>query len=412
MRRPWIIAASLAVVAAAVIVMMLIDASDEARRGRMVSDDVSHGMNTLTPEQVSDLQRIATLGYVSGSEPVPDATGVVNYTPDLAFRGLTLYSCSEGSAAILIDMDGRIIHSWHCPGFTSWARVHLYENGDLLVITEDYPHLMKIDRDSAILWEWNRAAHHDLDVLDDGTIAVLASEEATRPYILDGEPFLTDSVVLLRPDGTPTVRIPLLDAFERSERYSTWLLEHIDTDSSDPIHANSVEILFRNGRRFALVSMRNMDTIAVFDLAACEVVWAVTGPWHRQHEARLVPGAVLLFDNLGLDDRSRVLEYDTEADEIVWSYTEPGFFTESEGAQQRLPNGNTLITESENGRLIEVTRAGEIVWEYINPASGDLDGSEVILGISRAERLPPDFPIGWATGGRHEEATFERQADR
>ena len=36
-------------------------------------------------------------------------------------------------------------------------------------------------------------------------------------------------------------------------------------------------------------------------------------------------------------------------------------------AAQRLPNGNTLITESHCGRLFEVTRDGEIVWEFINP---------------------------------------------
>src|SRR6059036_3002382 len=37
---------------------------------------------------------------------------------------------------------------------------------------------------------------------------------------------------------------------------------------------------------------------------------------------------------------------------------------------QRLPNGNTLITESSFGRLFEVTREGEIVWEYVSPFFG------------------------------------------
>lgn len=36
------------------------------------------------------------------------------------------------------------------------------------------------------------------------------------------------------------------------------------------------------------------------------------------------------------------------------------------GGAQRLENGNTLITESDNGRAFEVTRAGEIVWDYYN----------------------------------------------
>jgi hypothetical protein len=40
------------------------------------------------------------------------------------------------------------------------------------------------------------------------------------------------------------------------------------------------------------------------------------------------------------------------------------------GNAQRLPNGNTLITESAFGRFFEVTREGEIVWEYVNPFFG------------------------------------------
>jgi len=40
------------------------------------------------------------------------------------------------------------------------------------------------------------------------------------------------------------------------------------------------------------------------------------------------------------------------------------------GYAQRLPNGNTLITESSFGRFFEVTKQGEIVWEYVNPFFG------------------------------------------
>jgi hypothetical protein len=139
------------------------------------------GRSGLTPDQEADLQRIATLGYISGSEPVPEDTGVLRYDRTAAFSGPTLYACSEGSAALLIDIEGNIIHSRQYPGFRSWGRAHVYENGDLLVITEEYPHLMKINRDSELIWEWNKAAHHDLEVLPDGSIAVLVAEEVTRP---------------------------------------------------------------------------------------------------------------------------------------------------------------------------------------------------------------------------------------
>ena len=37
------------------------------------------------------------------------------------------------------------------------------------------------------------------------------------------------------------------------------------------------------------------------------------------------------------------------------------------GTTERLSNGNTMITETNNGRAFEVTPAGEIVWEFFNP---------------------------------------------
>jgi hypothetical protein len=349
-----------------------------------------------------ELEKIATLGYVAGSEPVPERSGVLVHER-AALEGFTLYTWSEGPAAVLVDMAGDVVHSWSRPGFKSWARAHLYGNGDLLVITIGYPHLMKLNSSSELIWEWNKAAHHDFDVRPDGSMAVLVQETASRTDFRDGESFLADSVILLDPEGRPTRRVSVLEAFERSRRYSSWLDEHPLPGDRDPLHTNSVEIFHRNGRMFALLSIRNIDTVAVLDMEAGQIVWATTGPWHKQHEAQFVEGGILLFDNLGMGDQSRVLELDEEARQISWSFTEPGFYTKRAGAQQRLANGNTLMTESDNGRLLEVTRAGTVVWEFINPVSTEVDGREVILGIARAERIPPDFPIDWATGGGHQE---------
>lgn len=349
-----------------------------------------------------ELERIATLGYVAGSEPVPERSGVL-VREHAALEGFTLYTWSEGPAAVLIDMDGDVVHAWSRPGFKSWARAHLYENGDILVITIGYPHLMKLDRNSELIWEWNKAAHHDFDVRPDGSMAVLVQETASRADFRDGESFLADSVILLDPEGRPMRRVSVLEAFERSGRYSNWLDEHPLPGDRDPLHTNSVEMFHRGGRPCALLSIRNIDTVAVLDMVAGEIVWATTGPWHKQHEAQFVDGGILLFDNLGMGDQSRVIELDEEAREIVWSFTEPGFYTKRAGAQQRLPNGNTLMTESDNGRLLEVTRDGRVVWEFVNPVSVEVEGSEVILGIARAERMRRDFPVDWATGGSHEE---------
>ena len=43
------------------------------------------------------------------------------------------------------------------------------------------------------------------------------------------------------------------------------------------------------------------------------------------------------------------------------------FYSPFISSAQRLPNGNTLITEGSDGRIFEVTREHQTVWEYISP---------------------------------------------
>jgi outer membrane protein assembly factor BamB len=59
---------------------------------------------------------------------------------------------------------------------------------------------------------------------------------------------------------------------------------------------------------------------------------------------------------------NRVAEYNLKTGKLLWHYN-----CNNPNSAQRLPNGNTLITlmnEPPNGRIIELTSDGEIVWEY------------------------------------------------
>ena len=92
---------------------------------------------------------------------------------------------------------------------------------------------------------------------------------------------------------------------------------------------------------------------------------------------------------------SQILEIDPKINEIVWRY-QPAvpeqFFSGHMGAAQRLAMGNVLICESTSGRLFEVTRKGEIAWEWITPfVSGTADGRQ-FTWIYRAYRYPVDYP--------------------
>lgn len=74
-------------------------------------------------------------------------------------------------------------------------------------------------------------------------------------------------------------------------------------------------------------------------------------------------------DKILVCEYNRVVEYDLKADKDkakeVWKFDINGATS-----CQRLPNGNTLITQvnyNPNGRVIEVDTTGEVLWEYLAP---------------------------------------------
>jgi hypothetical protein len=345
--------------------------------------------------------------------------------PGKTFDGFTLITCGDmpgpGTEAFLIDMSGKRVHTWsiafskvwsrppHLPVWppvdddnVHWFDCHPYPNGDLLVVFHGRQHpangygLAKLDKDSNVIWKYAGPTHHDVDVGEDGTIYAIQHEMASEmPPGLEfiPAPCLVDSLVMLSPEGKELRKpIPILEAF-RNSPYATllWSLQPAEkahalpgglTVSSseeffrrrDSLHTNSVKVLSRQRAPIfpafqagqLLISMRNLDTIAVIDPHTDAVVWAARGPWRCQHDASFLDnGHLLIFDNDGIPGRSRVLEYDPQIQAFPWSYAgEKGtpFYTIERGMSQRLPNGNTLIVNSAGREIREVTAEKEVVW--------------------------------------------------
>jgi hypothetical protein len=178
----------------------------------------------------------------------------------------------------------------------------------------------------------------------------------------------------------------------------------------DVFHTNTLEVLdgrlaavsdaFRAGN--VLVSMPVIHAIAVVDLEAERIVWGLRGGFRFQHQPTVLDsGRILFFDNLGTPKRSSVLEIDPATGQVLWRYQadRPGdFYSFCCGSNQRLPNGNTLVTESDAGRAFEIDADREIVWEYLNPhrvPDPREKGQERIATLFEVVRLPADFPLDW-----------------
>lgn len=134
-----------------------------------------------------------------------------------------------------------------------------------------------------------------------------------------------------------------------------------------------------------LLSFRNISTIIKIDRQTGAIVWKLGAPTVAgQHAPTPLPnGNMLIFDNgpHRLDNSlpfSRVIEVNPATKEIVWKYEEAivsNFFSPRISNAQRLPNGNTLITDGWFGRLFEVTLQGDVVWEYVSPYFGPVNAA-------------------------------------
>jgi hypothetical protein len=328
-----------------------------------------------------------------------------------------------------MDMQGKVVHRWALPYRDIWTespagrkprpddriywdKARLLPNGDLLVVItadNDTPWgygLIRIDRDSKLIWAYHGAAHHDLHLTPDGRLVTLTHgfSEDDIPGLKGLErPWLDDWLVTLDLEsGEELNKVSLSRAFLES-RFAEPLYQTPGYATGDPLHANSVHFLDdQQTAAFApakgrpgqvLVSFRNISTIALVNPELGAVTWATTGPWLVQHDARVLPnGNMTLFDNAANyreANISRVLEVNPSTHEVVWTYEgddEHPFESYVRSSAETLPNGNRLITESDGGRLFEVTQKGNIVWEFINPVRGG-DNEAFIPIVSSGQRI-------------------------
>ncbi len=354
------------------------------------------------PQDSDNLKQLQTLPYLQGTYKARKDTNVTIKQKETVHNGLNVYNSAHDSAAYLVNMEGKVVHKWTYafdkafPDVPedldiwynqkhwrkSWRRIHLYDNGDLLAIWEGNG-LIKLDKDSRLLWARKDMFHHDIEVTSNGNIYVLNRRLKTFPDFNNNKPILEDLITILDPEGNLLETHSIVKMLLNSDY--TELINHVP-QIGDCFHTNTIEVLdgkftnksgiFKNGN--ILLSMRMFDTIAIADIKSEKIVWAERpGFWKKQHHPTLLNnGNMLLFNNIyaekGKDgyDASSVIEFEPLSMKIHWEYKgtkKIRFFSEHSGSNQRLSNGNTIIAESAPGIAFEVDPTGKKVWEFVNP---------------------------------------------
>ena len=316
-----------------------------------------------------------------------------------AFPGFTLFTPQSGGGKVyLIDLKGDVAHTWQMPyppgnsGYLTERGTYFYngkttEHSQRFISSRPWKGgaALEVDWNGRILWEVRHPDHHHDGIrLRNGNVLLIC----LAPLPQDLVPRIKGGMSGTEHNGGmyADYLVEMTTEGRVVWEWRTW--EHLDpeTDGITAVQDQREEWTHGNGvaelpNGDIALSFRNISTVIIIDRKTGKIVWKLGAPpLSGQHAPMpLANGNLLLFDNgpHRLDHTmpfSRVIEVELSTRQIVWKYQEKReyeFFSPRISNAQRLPNGNTLVCEGDFGRLFEVTRDGELVWEFVNPYFGE-----------------------------------------
>jgi hypothetical protein len=344
--------------------------------------------------------------------------------------GLTLISgaASDQLFAKVIDSKGNSHYRWDIDWFKIWpdanhipendvpkerpgTNIHgivLLKDGDL-VFNFDNLGMVRLDPCGRVVWKLPYQTHHSVQLADDGSFWAAGRILQTKPVSrLPGfvPPFYEETILNVSSEGKILKEISVMDLLIKNGLHGLLFLrspaKHFKIEvTDDSLHLNDVEVFsksmapgfFHPGD--LMISLRDINAIAVFDPRKMEVKYLSIGKVMRQHDPDFVDGnTISIFDNLvypagpgSAASKIVVLSALTDKLKVAFEGTDKQpFFTGIFGQHQWLPNGNLLITEAYSGRALEVTPKQEVVWEFYN-----IIGKGMVGFIDEAQRLGAYF---------------------
>ena len=315
----------------------------------------------------------------------------------------------------IIDRSGTVIHEW----IPRWADVWgdqggnfpadrrprgnngMYLHGiDLLPdasFVANFEHLstFRMNVCGEVEWKLDNLGHHSVFYSDRGYVWVTAER-----YVETGETGYPNHKAPLRSwmlqkiglDGEVLEDFEIIDILRKNDLYGLLFLSTLFKEphiSGDALHLNDVDE-FPSGMASeifdpgdVMVSLRNINAIFVFDPATLQVKFLSIGRYVGQHDPDFLSGdRISVFDNRNRKPSAeegarggRIIEVDarTSTESVVLDGRDR-FFTALMGVHQRIANGNILVTSSGEGRAIEFSPDGAVVWIYRNKISDDRNG--------------------------------------
>ena len=319
-------------------------------------------------------------------EPVSGAASTGSYTP---------------LVVEIIDLDRRkVVHAWKPVSGGRLNRFHVLPDGSLLAGGRGVT--FRMDACSNVVWEQSLGAHHAYERGVDGNfwspwyVAPITIPHTTPDFVEDG-------FIRFSPAGEVLARIALSGALMRAGHRH--LLYGVGARShGSPFHMNDVEPVLQDGpfwrRGDLFVSLRNSSAVLLYRPATDEVLWLQAGPWWHQHDVDVVSDTeISVYSNntsfpggggMEVLGANEVYVHDFATGETRSPWREVmrrhDVRTEARGGATLFADGGLMLEESVHGRILMLSPDGELVWSYVNRASGG-----VVYEIQASRWLDADY---------------------
>ena len=320
------------------------------------------------------------------------------YSEDKIQNGYYAYMGYDGLKkkymAWLMDAKGNKLHEWDLTyeyldengplnGSDSPHAFSILKDGSLVVNFDSGDVMARIDQCSKPIWTKEGVFHHSLTIDDAGNLWTWRGENTAYAYYnymvnVDSQTGKTISEIgliedlLKSPDSSGNIY-----GVRSDFNFQSFNSTPENKDEHDLFHPNDVDVLSSDiADKFTnfnagdlLLSFRNNHLVAVVDPITKKLKWWSAGPWKFQHDPDFtLDGKISVYSNNTYYGRSEIIKIDPVSG-IVENELEKGdlfFYSKYQGKHQYLPNGNLLIIIPDEGRAVQVTSAGDKVFEYNN----------------------------------------------
>lgn len=278
--------------------------------------------------------------------------------------------------------------------------------GDGSVVVHDSSPLARYSACGKLLWSLDGIFHHSTELGADGTLWVPArlpvpAEPNVAPTFWD------DTLANVSQDGKLISQTRVADILQRNGLDGMWRGHPY---SDEPFHLNDIQPVLQSGPYWQkgdlFLSLRNLSAVMLYRPSTGKVIWWQASPWHFQHDVSILDDhRISVFDNNTLmgypnervDGTNRLLVHDFATGQTTspWAagFQRNAIATRAQGRGTPFPNGDAMIEETEQGRLVRMAPDGTIRWRYISA-----DSSQRRFALSWARYLPAtDGPAIQAT---------------